>query len=250
MRALLVAIVLALALPAGAFRPTLTAGGATAGVGGGGGGGPFTFIASASGSDDASDTDVATSSTLNVASGDLLIAAVQWEDTDTTVTISDGTNSFTFDTGEDVHSASNEINLYPMYVLSASANATATFTATLGASRAYKKIAVMQYRPSGGTTSKDISGTRENNGSGSTITTGSFSTTGSDGVVCGTAGIYTSGTWVSPTINSVAADESVAPSGQTIWCRRVTASLSSVTASDSYTFSSFWAATAIAFKSE
>lgn len=43
MRAILVALVLALAMPAVAFRPTITAGGATAGAGGGGGGGSTTL---------------------------------------------------------------------------------------------------------------------------------------------------------------------------------------------------------------
>lgn len=261
MRVLLVALVLALAMPATAFRPTLTAGGATPGTPPGGGG-SFTFIDSASGTNDGPGTTVATSTTLNVAAGDLLIAAVQWEDDGgaTVTSFTDGgSNALTFDTGDDVHSGSNEINLFPHYKISASANASATFTATIdptGTDVSYMKLVVLQFRPGGcpstcETVTKDISGTRENAGTGSsTATTGSFSTTGTDVVACGLAGFYTSGTWVTPTINSVAADADESPSGISGWCRIVTSALSTVTGSHSYTFSNTWAATAIAFKAE
>lgn len=229
---------------------------------GGGGGGAFTFIDSASGANDGPGTTVATSTTLNVSAGDLLIAAVQWEDDGgaTVTSLTDGgSNALTFDTGDDVHSGSNEINLFPHYRLSASANASATFTATInptGSDVSYMKLVVLQFRPGGcpgscETVTKDISGTRENAGTGSsTATTGSFSTTGTDVVACGLAGFYTSGTWVTPTINSVAADADESPSGISGWCRIVTSALSTVTGSHSYTFSNTWAATAIAFKAE
>lgn len=259
MRVLTAAICLALAMPASAFRPTLTAGGATAAPGGGGGGGgAFTFVASASGSDDASDTDVSTSSTLNIQAGDVIIAAVQWEDNGsaTVSSFTDGTNALTFDTGDDVHSASNEINLFPYYKLVASENATAMFTATISTSVPFKKMVVLQFRPGGcpsscETVTKDISGARENNGTGSsTVSTGTFSTTGSDVVACGLGGMYTSGTWVSPVVAGSAATGVEDPSGIIGWCRIVTSPLSTQTASVSYTFSNTWAATAIAFKSE
>lgn len=230
--------------------------------GGGGGGGAFTFIDSASGANDGPGTTVVTSTTLNVGPGDLLIAAVQWEDDGgaTVTSITDGgSNALTFDTGDDVHSGSNEINLFPHYKLSASTNASATFTATInptGSDVSYMKLVVLQFRPGGcpgscETVTKDISGTRENAGTGSsTATTGSFSTTGSDVVACGLAGFYTSGTWVTPTIDSVGADADESPSGLSGWCRTVSSALSAVTGSNDYTFSNTWAATAIAFKSE
>ena len=250
-RALLLVLLL-LADPADAFRPTLTAGNASAAAGGGG---AFTFVASASGAADSSGATVATSSTLNVASGDLLIALMTYEDGDgaETVSITDGgSNSLTFTTGDEVRfPSSNTANAFPLFKTSASANATATFTATISASRPYKRIVVMQYRPGGGeTVSKDISGTRENSGNGTSITSGSFSTTGTDGVVCGMTGVYTSGTHSSSTIGGVSADQTKTQNGAFVWCRIVTAGLTTQTAATTYTGSNDWVATAIAFKSE
>lgn len=259
MRALLIALCLALSMPAAAFRPTLTAGGATAGSGGGGGGGgAFTFVASAGGSSDSSTTTVATSSTLNVASGDLLIAAVTYEDgtfpgPDETVSITDGgSNSFTFDAGDELYfPGSSSINLFLLYKTNATANATATFTATVSASRPFKRLIVMQYRPAGGeTASKDISGTRENSGTGTSITSGSFSTTGTDGVVCAADGVYTSGTNSSSTIGGVSADQTKQQDSAFMWCRIVTAALTTQTAATTYSGSNNWAASVIAFKAE
>lgn len=233
-----------------AFQPTIYAG---AGVpAAGGGGGSFTFVASASGASDGSSTTVATSSTLNVATGDLLIALVTYEDTGTTtVAITDGvSNSFTYDSGDEA-TDSTFIFVSPLYRTAGVANATATFTATLGAARPYKRIVVMQFRPgSGETVSKDISGTREAASVGAAITTGTFSTTGTDGVVCGVAGIYTSGTWSADTINSVAADDAATEQSAHMWCRIVTAGLTTVTGAATYSALSTWAATAIAFKAE
>lgn len=260
MRALLIALCLALAMPAAAFRPTLTAGGATAGSGGGGGGGggAFAFVASASGAGDTpAATTVATSSTLNVEGGDLLIAWVTFEDGTgaDAISITDGgSNTFTFDTGDDTHGLGNTANGYPLYILNASANSSATFTATITesgspSSKSYRRIIVMQYR-SGGTITKDISGTPENDGEGTAIASGSFSTTGTNGVVCGAAAVYTSGTHSSQTVGGVAAENAVSQSGASMWCDIVTAALTTQTADSTYSASNYWAATAIAFKSE
>lgn len=260
MRALVIALVLALAIPAVAFRPTITAGGATAGAGGGGGGGAFTFVASATGTADTpAASTIATESTLNVATNDLLVAWVTFEDGTgaETVEITDGgSNTFTFDAGDDVHGLGNTANGYPLYRLAGVANATATFTATIKESgspinKSYRRIVVHQYRPgSGETVTKDISGTREGNDEGTAIATGTFSTTGTDGVVCGGAAVYTSGTHSSQQVGGVAADNAAATNGASLWCRIVTAGLTTQTAVSTYSGSNYWAATAIAFKSE
>lgn len=255
MKRLLAAILLLVPAVCFAGWPTTSIGGAgAAGAGGGGGGGSFTFIASASGfGDTPAATTVATSSTLNVASGDLLIALVTFEDGagDEVISITDGgSNSFTFTTGDDVHASGNTANAYPLFLLSATANATATFTATLDQSRPYRRIDVMQYRPSGGTTSKDISGTREASGTGTSIASGTFSTTGTNGVACGMTAVYTSGTHSSQQVGGVAADNAVSQNGASIWCRILSAALTTQTATTTYSGSNDWAATAISFKSE
>lgn len=239
-----------IASSASAFQPTIYMGAGVPATGGDGGGGAFTFVASATGTSDSSTTTVATSTTLDLNAGDLIIAYVSHEGTATTISsLTDGgSNSLTFDTGEDV--SNTDANLYPLYKTSASNNDTATFTATLGAAREWKGIVVMQYRPSAGTTSKDISGTRENTGSGFGGSTGTFSTTGSYGVACASLDIAASGVWSGEDINSVVADQDVAAGSMNVWCRILSASLSSVTGQTDYSSSSTWAATAIAFKSE
>lgn len=227
--------------------------------GGGGGGGAFTFIASANGADDTNDVDISTSTTLNVQAGDLLIGAVQWEDTDTTVSsFTDGgstPNTLSFTTGDDVHSAGNEINLYPLVRTSAVTNSAATFTVTLGSARQFKKMVVLQFRPAGcpgacETVTRDVSGTREANGNSASILSGSFSTTGTDNVVCGIAGIYTGGVWSAQTLAGSASTDNASPSGITGWCRRVSSALSTQTASSTYSQTRFWAATVLSYKSE
>lgn len=221
---------------------------------GGGGGGAFTFIASASGAADSSGTTVATSSTLNVASGDLLISLTSYEDdasAGTTVGITDGgSNSFTFDAGEEIRSSGDQVSAHPGYRLSAVANASATFTATLTNARPYKRIIVYQYRPSAGTTSKDISGTREATANSEGITTGSFSTAGSYGVVCAMGAYYTSGTYSGWLIAGAAADQTLQQNSATMWCSLSAAPISTQTAYVYYPAVNYWAATVIAFKSE
>lgn len=228
------------------------------GVGGGGGGGAFTFVASASGADDSSSRTVSTSSPLDVAAGDLLIGYVTWEDGVTTVSsLTDGgSNSFTFDAGDDVNDGPANVNVHPLYKLSATANASATFTATLGTTapadnRPFKRLIVFQYRPaSGETASKDISGTRESSGTSTAMATGTFSTTGSDNVVCGGGAYYTTWTPSSPLVAGSAASQTAQQSGAYVWCRIASAPISSQAASVTSNQNREWAATAIAFKAE
>jgi hypothetical protein len=225
----------------------------------GGDAGPFTFVASAVGEDDGPGTTtiVTTSNTLNVQTGDLLIAYVTHEDTGRTVsTLNDtGSNTFTCDAGEEAASGSNQVRVQPCYRLAGVSNAAATFTATLTDVAPFKKLIVMQYRPAGCPTScetvtKDVSGTRENTGTGQTFTTGTFSTTGTDGVVCAGAAAYGSGAHDTSVIDSVSADQTRQFGTNFVWCRIVSAGLSTVIGSTHYDSSIVWAATAIAFKAE
>lgn len=220
--------------------------------GGGGPAGPFTFIASTSGADDTLDADVLAGSSLNVAQHDLLVAFVTYEDLgSTTVGVQEqggGSNVFTFDAGDDVETGSNEVSVFVGYVLDATASASATFEATLGASAQYKRLIVYQFRPTGTGTVKDITGTREAIGSSQFPSTATFSTTGDDGVVCAGSAMYTSGTYSSQEIDGVAADEVAQQNSAGMWCSVTTAALSSAVADAFYDFTSVWAATVIAFK--
>lgn len=251
----LIGLLLAVVLLAGWPSSVNLGGNGTGGGTGGGGGGAFTFVDSASGADDAGGTNSVSTAgdPLNVADGDLLIAVVTWEDGGATISsfTDGGSNTLAVDGAEYFNDPATFINGAPAYRAVGVGNASATFTATLSANRAFKKLVVMQYRPaSGETASKDISGTREADGSGTAITTGSFSTTGTDGVVCGMTGIYTSGSHSGSTIAGVAADQTRQEGGAFAWCRITTAALTTQTASTTYSASNTWAASVLAFKAE
>lgn len=225
---------------------------------GGGSGGPFTFVASASGGEDSSGSTVATSSTLNVVTGDVLLTMVSFEDGSGTETVevtdNGNVNPHTFTSGDDAHETTNLTSVYPLFVTSAATNSAATFTATIKISgvatnRSFKRIIVMQYRPAtGATVTKDITGTRESTGNGSTITTGSFSTSGTYTIVCAMQAIYTSGSHSNSTIAGVAAEQTKTQQGAYQWCRTAGA-ITTQTASTTYSAVRQWSATVLALKS-
>lgn len=224
------------------------------------GGGPYswTFVGKANGATDGPGTSISTTSgTINVAIGDLIIAAVQWEDDSTaeitTGEFDDNNNQNDLTKDSEIHNSGNFMNMHLWTGVAGTANATASFTATIDTSVSYKKIVVFVYRPSGGTPAKDITGTpaaADDSNASQTSTTGSFSTASSTDVVCAFAGFYTSGSWSNQTINSVTADRTESPSGISGWCRENVTALSSVTASSLYSQTRYWVATAIAFKAE
>lgn len=224
------------------------------GGGGGGGGGAFTFVGKANGSVDGSGSTITSSSgTISVVAGDLIIAAVQWEDDSTAEvsTLNDNNNDNALAKDSEIHNIGQEINLHLWYGLADTTNAAATFDALINANVQFKKMIVMVYRPSGGTPAKDISGTpgaTDDTNSSSSVVTGSFSTSGSSDVVCAFAGFYTGGSWSAHEIDGVGADRIEAPSGMSGWCDDDTAALSGATATASYSANRYWAATAIAFE--
>lgn len=258
MRTLLVSLLMLLALPASAFRPTLTAGGATAGTPPGGGGPySFTFVGSAHGSNDTSSTTVTTTTgSIAVQSGDLIIAAVQWED-DASAEVSgivddNSTNDLPTKYTE-VHNTSGYMNLHVWWGIADTPRTVTSFSATIDTSLPYKKLTVLVYRPSGGTVSTDITGTPnavDDTNLSQIATTGTFSVGGDDSVVCAVAGFYTSGSWVDPEIGGVAASRMTNNSGQSFWCLDNAGPLSSVTGESTYSSARYWVATAIAFKAE
>jgi hypothetical protein len=134
----------------------------------------FQYIGTVSGAENAS-TDVTTidcSSSLNVQAGDLLVAICGWL-THTFVstlpsvqlqkTTGSPANAFTFDAADKCNgNASADLHSAIGYVLSASADASATFRLTLGAgSWNWLEILILQFRPTfgnvGGVVAKDTS---------------------------------------------------------------------------------------------
>ena len=172
----------------------------------------LTFIASASGTSNSAGTTLDCSTTLNVAAGDLLVVTTCWEDAASTTTVAEsaGGNSFTMNTaGND---ASNYIR--SGYVLSAAANSTSTFRMTSD-SVAFRRIIVMQFRPDASeTVSLDAGPNAANVTTGSTQTTATITTTGTDEVVIANLKTYdpTSG-YTSATIGGAAVDGSATVGG-------------------------------------
>jgi hypothetical protein len=210
----------------------------------------WTFIASASGVADASGTTVDCSASLNVAAGDLLVGFLCNEGTVNTYAIAATTgaaDSFTFDAGDKIGNATSVIGSFG-YVLSAAANATATFRGTYGVAQTNKTILVMQFRPTAGATvTKDGSNGNLNGSGGTAIASGNITTTGTDEVALGASDLFNNGTTSAEQINSVTADGVLRQTRASIWYRIVTATFTGQ-ATGTYSVSDQILSAIIAFK--
>lgn len=215
----------------------------------------FSFIALVSGSADASGTGHDATASLNVQAGDLLVAWCKYEgggSTSIAVAKNSGSpaNTFTFDGGDFITAATCSSF---GYLLAAEADASATFRMTLGTSKTFRVLMVLQFRPDAGTTvTKDGS-------SGATATStapnsGNFTTTGNDGVVVGAYGESSAEVTSAEQINGVGATEpsgSPIPGGQTsVWYRILSAPFSGGASSATLGFAQLWTCGGIAFKQE
>src|SRR5262245_35366012 len=121
----------------------------------------FTFIAAAMGANDTTSVlTLDTTSTLNVAAGDLLVTWIKHEGASTTIASAEagGGNSHTFDAGDKVDHSNGDLSSAFGYKISATANAAYTGRATLGATRPFFSIIVFQFRPDASeTVTKDTS---------------------------------------------------------------------------------------------
>ncbi len=197
----------------------------------------YTYVAMVSNYSDASITTLDTSASLNVASGDTLVAFVKWEGADTTVALAKSTgspaNNFTISAASKVNHGSGDLNSCMSYVLTASADATMTIRLTLGASRPYVRFGVLQFRPDGGDTIAFDVGAA-GSGNGTAVATSTFNTSGTDEIVVAGYGEYGTVTTSSELINAVAATE---PTGSpintytSIWYRILSATFTGGTAS-------------------
>ena len=173
----------------------------------------FTFIASAVGGDDDAGTTSDTTTSFNVAAGDVLVAWVKSEGAPTTVAVADtgGTNALTFDAGDVENHSNGDLSTAWGYRLIAQANATATFRLTTQ-SRPFRTLIMWQFRPDAAETiTKDASNVSQ--GSGTTMSSGNISTTGDDEIVLGGYGEYVGNNSANHQINGVAATGVVQASG-------------------------------------
>ena len=210
----------------------------------------ITLIATASGTDDASDTTLNCSSSLNVALGDLLVAYYNSSNKSATHTIADTAagNAFTMLT------AVNATQSYRMgfgYKLSATANATSTFRLTLSQAGSNRRIGVYQFRPTaGGIVSLD-GAQNPAEGSGTTPQSGNISTIGTDEVVLAFSGMWDYATLSSPLIADAAATGSLAAGTYvSSWYKLFTATQTNIHAQGTLAGSdSDWLCNIVAFKS-
>lgn len=212
----------------------------------------WTFIASAENINDASGTTLDCSSSLNVAAGDLLIAWAKHEGANGTFAMASVSgspaNAFTFDAADEENHSNTDLNGSFGYLLSAAADATATFRLTLGAARAFRGVIVWQFRPDSGKAVTKVAAA-EGQGNSTAPQSGTISPTSADLVVVGGYAQYTNVTLSNRSINSVAADafQDAVASDMSSWYRTLTTGFTNGRASVTQDVADDWICNVIAF---
>lgn len=203
---------------------------------------PFSFARSGSAFSNGGSTTLSVS-LAGVQQGSLIVAYVKWEGSAApTVTLSDGTSTFTADTLNS--GAGGELHGRFYYLLSSTRSGNVTYTATWSQARSYQKLIVYEYTQSGGVVTLDASN-RATANSG-TLNSGTITTTGTDEVVFGAYGEYNTANTTNEQINGVAADQVVRSSYASMWSKRFTAPFTGAATATGN--SSTWIGNVIAFK--
>lgn len=176
-----------------------------------------------SGTDNSSGTSTATADALAVTAGDLIVVVAKWEQAlaGSTVTISDGTDTYAAATTAQGHT-NNDLNMQ-MFWTTATTTGTRTITATHSAARTFRRLAAMSITPTSGYTwSIGNTGQGTNGNSNATPTAGSVTGVAAGVAVMG-SGLYgdrnfTAGTgWTVPTefatTNMAVMEYDLTPSG-------------------------------------
>jgi hypothetical protein len=200
------------------------------------------FIASASAYAAASGNSLSCSSMLNVQAGDILVACLCCDNTGRSPSASDGgSNSFTI-LPEATYAT------YIGYILVAAANSAATFTFNLGTADTHRGIIVRQYRPSSGATISVEAGPVSAEATSASLSSASFSTTGTDELVVACGWIY-SGTLSSRAVGATSGANLIDLSTYLkSWDVNFSSAQSNIAATGSLSASVYWDAHAIAIK--
>lgn len=188
----------------------------------------FARINSNSGSNESGSTGTTiTTSLTGVSAGSVMVAWVKHEGADSvTVTVSDGTTSFTDrPIVHSIHADTTSGQFF--YLLSSVASGSVTYTATFSTAVAYRSIAIYELS-AGAAASFDVSnGSGADAAGGNTITSGTVTTTGSTAVAFGGYAEASSASFSSPLINGVAADHTtnVGTFGR-VWMKTLSATFS------------------------
>jgi hypothetical protein len=203
----------------------------------------MTFVQSQTMFSDASSTTIPVSLT-GVGAGNLIVVWAKWEGGATTATASDGTSSLTMGT-VGTHSNSDLSGVFG-YLLSANSGAR-TYTITLGATRSFTRMAVLEFSHTG-----TVTFDAQNTGSGTstTPTSGNITTTGGTGALAlGGYGEYSGGTLSNSQINGVAADSLIStPALSAVWYRILSAPFTAGHANVTLSGSGDWVCHILALK--
>lgn len=188
----------------------------------------FARVNSNAGADESgSNGTTITTSLTGITAGHPIVCWVKHEGGDTvTITVSDGTTSFT--SRPIIHSTTASITSGQFFYLLASvATGSVTYTATFSSGVPYRSIACYDLS-AGATAAFDVSnGSGADSAGGNTITSGTVTTTGSTAVAFGGYAEASGATFSSPLINGVAADhtQNVGTYGR-VWMKILSATFS------------------------
>lgn len=207
-----------------------------------------THVATVSAYSDSSVGPLSMSSTLDVATGDYLIGFVGYETRSSSVTVTDG-GSISLTVGTEFKHPSSTNYSRMIYGAAASANSTATFTATWDPTCGYRPFILFQFRPDSGDT-PSVDDSDVTSGTGTSIASPAISTTGDDVVVVGAMKNWSKGgTLSSYAIGGEAATgASIGSNLGAAWYRILSATASDITATVSHTVSDQWNAHILAVK--
>lgn len=203
----------------------------------GGGGGTWTYrTGNGTGGGATSSTTVATTLT-GIASGDTIACTVKWEGTTTTVSVSDGTSSFTQTVAGVI--GINEPFESMHYLISSSATGSVTYTATFGAARPWKSIVCQAYSHTGSTPVLDGTATGAS-GVSTTCSSGNTTTAGTSGLAFGAYGEY-GASLSSPLINGAAASQTTTAGSQNdaLWSKTYSSGFTGA-ATGTLNFNNYW----------
>ena len=195
---------------------------------------------------DAGSTSITTTLT-GVAAGNLIVVYVGWEGATTTVTVGDGTSSFT---GLDATSGAGGDLWGRWFYLLSSTSGNKTYTVTYGASRAFRRVAVMEFNSSNAWALD--AGPSGGSGASSNPQSGNISTTGTEDAVLGACLNYANSADMDPQIADTNATGNVSTTsgdGIGMWYRILTGTASNIHAQNNAGWL-FWVCDIVAFKAE
>lgn len=170
----------------------------------------FTYVGTTSGSFNASAAtmDLAYTAT----AGSLLVAWAKWEGANgATLGVARNDASEAWQVGTVTDHSNNDLHAGFAYLLSCSGGA-ATYRMTLSAARAYRSFMIFEYSYSGTASLDQVNG---GTGSSTSPSSGNITTTGTDELVVGGYGEYTTTTSSNHQINGTAADGALTTGGST-----------------------------------